>query len=430
MDKLLMLGTSNASVDLVLRAKEQGVYTITTDYWETHRSAAKQVSDETWMISTGDIDELERKCREEGVTAILTGVSEFNIESMMELCRRLNLPCYCTPESWNIVQRKHNFKKLCRENGVPVATDYFLSNPPTEDELNSIKFPVVVKPVDCGGNEGMSYCYSKDEVVAACALARSVSKNETVIVERMLDGVEYIAHYAMADGHATLFSFATMLSEEGYPDNCYSMTSTGTDRLNQYLQEVDPVFTKALHQAGCHEGVGWCEMILDKDGHFYLLEMGYRMTGDLIAMPLGTVAGFDSIQWLLDIALGKKHTAADLPNQLTKSPEKCACAYILWSNEEGIVTKIEGLEEISSLPNMFMRSIVYEGYELRQYQYMIIIAFSADNSQEMCNVIDKINHTVKVLDENGNNVTIYYTDFARLNQMYEQGLHDNITEVH
>lgn len=430
MDKLLMLGTSNASVDIVLRAKEQGVHTITTDNWELHRSAAKQVSDETWMISTGDVDALEQKCREEGVTAILTGVSEFNIESMMELCRRLNLPCYCTPESWNIVQRKHNFKKLCRENGVPVATDYFLSNPPTEKELDEIVFPVVVKPVDCGGNEGMSYCYSKEEVVAACKLARSVSKNEIIIVERMLEGVEYIAHYAMADGQAVLFSFATMLSEEGYPDNCYSMTSTGTDRLNQYLKEVDPAFTKALHEAGCHEGVGWCEMILDKDGHFYLLEMGYRMTGDLIAMPLTTVVEFDSIQWLLDIALGKKHTVADLPTKLTASPVRCACAYILWSNEEGIVNRIEGLEEISTMPGMFMRSIVYDGYELRQYQYMIILAFSADNSQKMCEIIDKINNTVKVYDQNGKNVTIYYTGFTKLNEMYKRGLLQNGKEDH
>ena len=428
MDKLLMLGTSNLSVEIVCLAKSQGIYTITTDYLEPEKSAAKLISDEYWMISTNDMDALEKKCREEGVTAVIAGVSEFNIECMMELCKRLDLPCYCTPESWNTVQRKHNFKKLCRENGVPVATDYFLSNPPTEKELEQIVFPVVVKPVDCGANVGMSYCYNKEDVIKGCELARAVSNDETVIVERMLEGVEYIAHYAMADGQAVLFSFATMLSQEGYPDNCYSMTSTGTDRLNQYLQEVDPAFTKALHQAGCHEGVGWCEMILDKDGHFYLLEMGYRMTGDLIAMPLQSVAEFNSLQWLLDIALGKKHKITDFPARLTVSPEKCACAYILWSDSKGTVTKIEGLKEIVDMPDMCIRSIVHEGCELRQYQYMIIIAFAAEDCQKMCEVIDKINKTVKILDENERNVTIYYTDFVRLNEMYEEGLRENSKE--
>lgn len=428
MQKLLMMGTTGASIAMVQEAKSRGVYTIVTDYLAPDESEAKLISDEYWMISTADLDTLEQKCREEGVTGIIAGISEFNIPRTAELCRRLNLPCYCTPESWEAVQKKHNFKKVCRENGVPVATDYFLSNPPTEEELDGIVFPVVVKPVDGCGNKGMSYCYSKEDVVKACAFARSESHNETIIVERMLEGVEYIAHYAMADGHAVLFSFAAMLSEEGYPENCYSLTTTGTDQLSHYLEEVDPAFTKALHQAGCHEGVGWCEMILDKDGHFYLLEMGYRMTGDMIAWPLNDVTGFDSVRWLVDIALGKKHMAADLPPRLTSSPEKCVCAYILWSKKEGAVATSRGLEKIASMPNVYVQDMVEEKIESQQYDYMAVISFSADNCTEMCKTIDTINRTVQILDEEGSDMIIYYTDFLRLEEMYGQGLRQNHQE--
>jgi len=428
MDKLLMLGTTPTSIELINLAKARGVYTVTTDYFEPEKSPAKLISDEYWMISTSDLDALEQKCREEGVTAVIAGISEFNLERMAELCQRLGLPCYCTPESWSTVQKKHNFKRLCRENGVPVATDYYLSNPPTEEELDKIAFPVVVKPVDLNSNIGMSYCYNKEDVIKACACARSVSKNETVIVERMLEGVEYIAHYAMADGHAVLVSFAAMLSESGYPENCYSLTTTGTDKMQQYLQEVDPAFTRALHQAGCYEGVGWCEMILDKDGHFYLLEMGYRMTGDMIAWPLKDVTGFDSVQWLVDIALGKKHMAADLPPRLTSSPEKCVCAYILWSKKEGAVATSRGLEKIASMPNVYVQDMVEEKIESQQYDYMAVISFSADNCAEMCKTIDSINRTVQILDEEGSDMIIYYTDFLRLEEMYEQGLRQNHQE--
>ena len=428
MEKLLMLGTTPTSVELVNKAKARGVYTITTDYLEPEASAAKLVSDEYWMISTNDVDALEKKCREEGVTAILAGISEFNLRSMAELCQRLDLPCWCTPETWNNVQRKDNFKRLCRENGVPVATDYFLSNPPTEEELDKITFPVVVKAVNLHSNWGMSYCYNKEDVINGCAYAREESHSENVIVERMLEGVEYIAHYAMADGKAVLISFAAMLSESGYPENCYSMTTTGTDRLNQYLVEVDPVFTKALHQAGCHDGVGWCEMILDKDGHFYLLEMGYRPTGDMIAIPLKNVANFDTIEWLLDIALGKKHTVNDLPKKLTASPTSCACAYILWSKEEGTVAKIEGLEKVKAMPNVYVRELIHEGKEIGQYNYMYVFAFDAADCEEMCKTIDNINHAIKVLDENGADMTIYYTNLDLLQEMYRKGLMQNHEE--
>jgi len=142
------------------------------------------------------------------------------------------------------------------------------------------------------------------------------------------------------------------------------------------------------------------------------------------------VADFDSLQWLLDIALGEKHTAVDLPPRLTVSPNSCACAYILWSNADGTAERIEGLEEIADMPNVYMRNLTHEGEVIERYQYMFVIAFDADNCEEMCKVIDKINQTVRVWDQNGRNMTIYYTDFERLNEMYEQGLRGNSKEDH
>lgn len=60
MEKLLMMGTSLASKEIVNYAKSQGVYTIVTDYLEPEKSTAKLISDEYWMINTGAIDELEK----------------------------------------------------------------------------------------------------------------------------------------------------------------------------------------------------------------------------------------------------------------------------------------------------------------------------------------------------------------------------------
>ncbi len=175
MEKLLMLGTSLGSKNIVEYAKSQGIYTIVTDYLPPDVSTAKLVSDEYWMINTGDLDILEAKCREEGVTCIMCGVSEFNLEMTMELCKRLGLQSYCTPEAWHYSRDKADFKALCREVGAPIADDYYLSDDLTDDELSKVKFPVVVKPVDLSGNRGITYCYNKDELVQAYRYAQSLS---------------------------------------------------------------------------------------------------------------------------------------------------------------------------------------------------------------------------------------------------------------
>ena len=63
--KLLILAGESNLVTLVERAKELGIYTIVTDYYDTEHSPAKLVADEYWNISWTDIDALEKKCLEE-----------------------------------------------------------------------------------------------------------------------------------------------------------------------------------------------------------------------------------------------------------------------------------------------------------------------------------------------------------------------------
>lgn len=63
MKKILLLGTSLASVEIVQTAKDMGCYTIVTDNLPPELSNAKYEADEYWMISTDDIDQLEKNVR-------------------------------------------------------------------------------------------------------------------------------------------------------------------------------------------------------------------------------------------------------------------------------------------------------------------------------------------------------------------------------
>lgn len=417
MEKLLMLGTTPTCIELINMAKARGVYTITTDYLDPEKSPAKLISDEYWMISTNDLDALEQKCREEGVTAILSGISEFNIERMALLCERLNLPCWCTPDSWCAIQKKHNFKQLCRDNGVPVATDYFLSNPPTEEELERIIFPVVVKPVDMNSNQGMSYCYNKEDVIKGCEYARSLSKNETLIVERMFSGTEYMAWYALSEGEAVLLNFAASLPEPGYPGNCYVFSASDKKNLQNYVDLYEPSIKKMIRNAGCREGICWIQLFLEDDNVFYALEMGYRLSGDMMWQPLKEACGFDSLEWILDVALGQKHADANIPQPFTYNSENSVCSYILWSDSECLVDHIVGVDKIAEIPQMVCRPVVQKGERCDPYQYMVVFSFSVNNYDGMVEMIKKINCTVKILDQNGRNTYIQFDDFDALKRI-------------
>lgn len=422
MEKLLMLGTSLGSEDVIQYAKEQGIYTIVTDYLPPERSRAKLISDEYWMINTGELDLLEVKCREEGVTAVTCGVSEFNLEMTMELCKRLGLQSYCTPEAWHFSRDKADFKKLCHEVGAPVAEDYYLTDALTEEELNKVTFPVVVKPVDLSGNRGITYCNNKPELIEAYHYARSVSKNPKIVVERMLKGREWYGYYALAEGIIHQIGLVEMVAQPGYLKNLYSISTTVTDHVEKFMEEINPSIEKVLHTVGCKEGVAWVQVMLDEDGHFYILEMGYRLTGDRPEASFPGLIGFDPIKWLTDYARGMKHLVSDLPPVQFHSNKKCGCGYSLWTHKGGTISAMNGFDEICKIPGVKFYTLHYVGETFPEHRPLGVVGINADTIDEFCEKIDKVNKTISILDENGEDVIIRFTDFDFLRKSYYSGL--------
>lgn len=422
MRKLLMMGTSYATCEMIRYAKSIGVYTIVTDYLPPEESVGKLISDEYWMINTKDVDVLEKKCREEGITGVSCGISEFNLEMTMELCKRLGLKAYCTPEAWHFSRDKDDFKRLCRELNAPIAKDYFLTDALTNEELDAVQLPVVVKPVDLSGNRGISYCYTRQELIDAYHYARSVSKSDKIIVERMLHGEEWYSTYAIANGEISLLALNAMYAQPGEPKNCYTITTTASRYVDKYIEEINPKIEQLLKKVGCTDGIAWVQVMLDEDGHFYIIEMGYRMDGEMMFIPYREVCNFDTIRWLVETALGIEHTKEDLPVSQSKAFTACATGMELWTNKGGIITKVEGFEEMAKVPGVFVETLKQVGNQAPKYRPVGVITFATKDCEEMIRLIQMVNETVHVYNEHGEDMIIKYTDFDYLREVYELGL--------
>lgn len=422
--KLLVLGSDYVTVEVVKEAKDMGVYVIVTDLMET--SPSKQAADEAWMVSTTDLDLLERKCKEESVTAIMFGASDFNIENARILCRRLGLPLYCdNDKAWAAARNKSLFKEACKEAGAPVATDYYLTDALTDAELDSVVFPVVVKPVDKSGNRGMSYCHNRQELVDAWKKARSISDNERIVVERMLKGPEYNINYVCGDGEVRLASFSRTYHQPGEASNLYSFEYNSAYHLKQYLAETNGPLIETFKQLGCREGIVWVDAMWDEqDEQFYILEMGYRFPGSMLCVPHKTMTGYSSVRWMLEVALGIQHKAENMPAPLTEARTDCAGSIHMFTNHGGIVGKIEGLEEVLALPGVNVDMPKREGGAVRDYACMGLLGIYAKDCDALCDTLKKINETLKIEDTNGENLIIRFTDYEILKKEYKEGLAD------
>jgi len=417
MKQLLILGSSFASGEIIENARRRGWHTIVTDNLSPDVSHAKLLSDSYWMISTADTELLEQKCREEGIDAIFAGVSEFNLDRVHSLCRKLNLPCYIEDETWALSRNKRLFKKRCLEKGVPVVQEYPV--PDDEDSWNCITYPVVVKPVDGAANAGLSICDNRQELEEGLKKAKEYnSGGEEVIIEEYIRGDEMWNYYFFAEGTPRYVYSGRVFRQPGYPTYLYSFGTNIVDGIEGYLDQIDPAYIELLRDTGCKDGIAWVQTIRDEGGHYFALEMAHRMSADACGRLAEKCLGFNTVDWILDTALGVRHTREMLPAQFAPPYSGAVGVYYLFADHQGKIMRLSGLDKLN--PELFLVETMRKtGQEVAQYSLIVKIAYYVRRAGEICSVLEYINRTVEVVDEHGKDLAVRFTDYETVRKTHE-----------
>ena len=342
--KLLVLGGKPiGSYELVDAAKSLGHYVIVTDYLPKAESPAKRIADESWDISTGDIDALKAACRETGVDGVLAGVHEFNLQKMALLAEELGMPCYCTVAQQELCEDKEAFKNACRVHGLEVARAY------SEDEAMELPedaYPLAIKPRDGSGSRGFTKCLSKDDLLEAIARAKENSFCNEALIEEFIQSDALIAEYTghqgevyfcgLTDKHSRVMGNggAPIMALQAAPARC----------TQDFLEKADPLIREMLRDLGMTEGPIWLEIFLVGD-RFVVNEAGYRFGGSLTYHLVRELYGINQMKLLIDHALGE-HDGVVIPRRVFDGD------YIIWPLHlhAGKIAAIEGLEWLRSQP--------------------------------------------------------------------------------
>lgn len=343
--KLLILAGGPNLVTLVQRARELGVYTIVTDYYDDKKSPAKKYADEAWNVSWSDIDTLEKLCIENKIDGITTGYSESPVDCCVKLCERLGLPCYCTKEQLDLTKDKVLFKNCCRENGVPVVNEYS-----SVDEVDS--FPVIVKPVDRAGSIGVSVATNKEELNKAYEYAMEKSYCKNVIIEDFIyNGSKFDVTYAVTSGKITMLSNCDTVNAKnnGFERVVQSGWLFPSKYSNKFLQKADSALQRMIKSLKINDGyIFFSGFAIEKenDVDFVFFETGFRLSGGHMykyMLRRGIVN-------LLDIFISHAllgNTDLVVWNEENQKGLKCAMVNFFATN--GTVSEIVGAKKIEAL---------------------------------------------------------------------------------
>lgn len=424
--RLLILGATADECQILRAAKELGVYTITTDNHEDWDDApAKKFSDEAWNISWADIPALEAKARERLVDGVLAGFSEFRTNCAIKLSQKLGTPFYISDEEQLAITRdKLLFKSICRKYGVPVAKDYCLSGKVTQEELDAIEYPVIVKPTDNAGSRGIRFCKNKDGLNDCINYALSYSESKRVVVEEVLCGHEIVAYYTIADGEpafSSIFDKYERKEREGFNAlmDAYLYPS---NQLCKFQREYDANVRNLLKNMGLKNGVVSLQGFAQPDGSLVFFELGFRLGGTNSFNYTEYFNGVSHLKMLISYSLTGNMHPEELKKEDATFKSQYGCTFTLLA-KDGKIGYMTGKEDIDKLPNILYSTFYHkigklienDGSQLSKVYRAYIVGKSL---KEIRDVIQKIQNTIVVKDVGGQNMLFDRFDSNKLSENY------------
>ena len=422
--RLLVLGGTSASLDVVKQAKRLGVYTIVTDDCPAEERVAKQIADAYAMVSTTDFDGLAALIRKEQIDGVFCGPSEFNIQNMIALCEKTGLRCYASSETWAHCGNKDIFKQYCREYGVDCTPEFDISEASGEEALKALDYPVIVKPVDGSSSAGITTCHDWTMVKDACIKARKVSKRGKIIVEKFIEnsGEIFSASYLLKDGKAYPYLIRdTYIVDPVHRRTLISGFSFMPSHLQDYyLKNMDEKVRRMLYGMGLRNGLAFFQALPYK-GRIYFHEMGFRLSGGLIFKITEPLCHINDMQMMIRYALGEEICSDDEIQKIDVNCSGKIGAKLMVPLEPGRIKEIVGLENLLKIPCVENFIQYYrEGDEVTNAvigtlsQHFGRFTLLGDSKEEIFAAVEQIQNELKVYDEDGKQMNDMPFDLKRV----------------
>lgn len=406
--KLLILGGASLSCDIVNAAKALGVYTIVTDWYNTKRSPAKLIADEYWNEEIFKPELIAQLIKERNINGVITGFTDSYLLQYQRICELSGLPCYATKETFEITLDKAKFKKHCIDNGVSVIPQYDIKT--FDPSAINVSNKVIIKPVDNSGSRGVIICKEANDYQRCLDFALSFSEKKEVIIEKYMDMDSWAASYTIQDGVISLSTLNDRLEHKS--SETAAITTAGiypSKYLDLYLDKMDEKIKRMYKSMGVTNGVLSVQGFVDGE-NFYVMEMGYRLTGGQHYIFSKYENGISALEQLIHFAVTGR--MADFSIAEKDNPRfKNLCLNLCILGKESIISRIEGKDYIENLPELVHGSFVKEvgdqiGMDGTTAQKIANLHLVLKDYRDLNRVVTDIQEHFHAYDADGNDLVL------------------------
>lgn len=396
MKKILMLGGARQQIPVIRRAKEMGFYVITCDYLPDN--PGHMFADQYYNVSTTDKEAVLELAEKMQINGIIAYASDPAAPTAAYVAEKLGLSG--NPyESVNLLTQKDLFRQFLAQHGfnTPKAGGYDTYEEAYQ-EIDSFKFPVMVKPVDASGSKGVVKIYDKSELREAVEETISYSRRKRFVVEEFIQkkGYQISGDGFSVDGKLVFTSYGNELYSGKGTREYVALGEFWPSLLTQKEKDkVDSELQKLITALGMKTSAYNIEVIMDESDDVYILELGPRNGGSYIPQLIQYATGVDLVSYTIMAAVGE-----DCSGLAMAETKGCFSNYMILSTVSGTFKGI-WFDEAFKNNNLLEVHCTYEvGDKVTAYQNtehsLGTILFKADDIEKMIEITSNIDRYYRV----------------------------------
>ena len=334
--KALVLAGGLPQIALLEDLKKRGITTVLADYFEN--PVAKPYADIFYQLPIFDVEKVKEVALQEQVDFLITVCADQVLLVVAQVSEMLGLPWYIDYQTAQLVSDKKYMKKRFWEHGIPTSRYVELTELDWE-QIQSLRYPLVVKPVDAYSSRGVRKALDAKELEQYFQEAAQISRSGGVIVEEFVSGDEISVDLYVEDGVAKLLCVSN------------SEKINDADRFiifrGRYPVEASEALVEKIRVVGQQIadafGLKNCPMLIQmiSDGeNVSVLEFCARTGGNMKYLLIRRSCGFDVIKAVIDLTLGEK------PHVQLQAPEAKYIVNDFIYCRPGVFDRLEGFDEL------------------------------------------------------------------------------------
>jgi acetyl-CoA carboxylase biotin carboxylase subunit len=226
-----------------------------------------------------------------------------------EVCRSCNIEFIGPPqEAMRLLGNKNEARKLAQSAGVPVVpgSEGLIDNEADALKLaKSMGFPVLIKAAAGGGGRGMRVARNDISLVTGLQQARQEAekafKDGSVYIEKYIEQPRHVEVQILADRHGNALHLWERDCSLQRRHQKLVEESPAPNLPSEVRQSICQAAVKLIRAAG-YQNAGTCEFLVDREYHFYFIEVNARIQVEHPVTEL--VTGIDLVREQIRIAAG------------------------------------------------------------------------------------------------------------------------------